>query len=116
MKNKKSNLINLLLKFLIPIFIISMPFAKAVDLNTTLTEEDKVQYDQILTPVLKIYNFVKYTASVLAVISLLFAGIVYMFSGNDIKKRDTAKSMASYVIIGLVIIWAAPFVVTLLIS
>ena len=87
----------------------------AVELNTTITPEDQASFDQILTPVMKIYNFIKYAVSVIAVIALLFAGISYMMSGNDPRKRDTSKNVAAYVIIGLVIIWAAPFVVNLLI-
>ena len=76
----------------------------------------KAKFDEILSPVTKIYNLIKYGASLVAVIALLFAGISYMFSGNDIRKRDTSKNMAAYVFIGLVVIWAAPFVVNLLIA
>ena len=90
--------------------------AHAASLDTTITPEEKAKFDEILTPVAKIYNFIKYTASLVAVIALLFAGISYMFSGDDIKKRDTSKNMATYVIIGLAVIWAAPFVVNLLIG
>lgn len=90
--------------------------AHAASLDSEITAEDKAKFDEILTPVAKIYNFIKYTASLVAVIALLFAGISYMFSGDDIKKRDTSKNMATYVIIGLVVIWAAPFVVNLLIG
>ena len=65
---------------------------------------------------MKIYNFVKYSATVIAVLVLLFAGIVYMTAGNDPKKRDQAKNMAGYVIIGLILIWAAPIVVQFIIT
>ncbi|MBI2657619.1 TrbC/VirB2 family protein [Candidatus Woesearchaeota archaeon] len=70
----------------------------------------------MLTPVSKIYTFIKYAASLAAAIALLVAGVNYMFSGSDIKKRDTSKHMAAYVLIGLAVIWAAPFVVNLLIG
>ena len=86
------------------------------DLDAPISAEDKAKFDEILTPVTKIYNLIKYGASLVAVIALLFAGISYMFSGNDIRKRDTSKNMAAYVFIGLVVIWAAPFVVNLLIA
>lgn len=85
--------------------------AMASELNTTISSDDKATFDQILTPVMKIYNFVKYSASAVAVVVMLFAGITYMISGNDIRKRETAKSMAAYVLIGLGVIWAAPFAV-----
>jgi type IV secretory pathway VirB2 component (pilin) len=88
----------------------------AVDLNSPPTAEDKAAFDNILVPVMKIYNFIKYAASAIAVIALLFAGISYMTAGNDPKKRDNSKGLATYVLIGLVIIWAAPFVVNMLIT
>ena len=118
MKKEKENfwvIASILSKFLLLAFILSTPVVSAVELNSTITDEEKAQFDEILTPVMKIYNFIKYGVSIIAVIALLFAGISYMFSGNDIRKRDTSKNMASYVIIGLALIWAAPFVVNLLI-
>ena len=106
-------------KFLCYFLVVLIPLTKVVEaanLDTTISDEEKSKFDQILTPVTKIYNFIKYTASLIAVIALLFAGISYMWSGNDVQKRDKSKNMAAYVIIGLSVIWAAPFVVNLLIS
>ncbi len=88
---------------------------QTASLNTTITAEQKAQFDQILQPVMKIYNFVKYIATVVAAIFLLYAGISYMTSGGDPKQRDAAKNIAAYVIIGLIVIWAAPLLVNLLI-
>ena len=106
-------------KFLCYFLVVLIPLTKVVEaanLDTTISDEEKSKFDQILTPVTKIYNFIKYTASLIAVIALLFAGISYMWSGNDVQKRDKSKNMAASVIIGLSVIWAAPFVVNLLIS
>ena len=97
------------------LLIIPLAFADSASLNTTISKEDKAKFDQILEPVFKIYNFVKYISTVVAAIFLLYAGIAYMSSGSDPKKRDTAKNIAAYVIIGIVIIWAAPLIVDLLI-
>jgi type IV secretory pathway VirB2 component (pilin) len=91
-------------------------FVLAVDFNQAPSSEEKATFDQILQPVMKIYNLVKYVASAIAGLVLLFAGITYMISGADPKKRENAKSMAMYVIIGLVVIWAAPLVVQLIVS
>lgn len=111
------------IRILVYILIVSVPLLNivgtahaAASLDTTISDADKAKFDQILTPVTKIYNLIKYSATLVAVIALLFAGINYMFSGNDIKKRDTSKNMATYVLIGLIVIWAAPFVVNLLIG
>lgn len=105
-----------LLILLLPMLRMAETAHAAASLDSAITAEDKAKFDEVLTPVAKIYNFIKYTASLIAVIALLFAGISYMFSGTDIRKRETSKSMAAYVLIGLCIIWAAPFVVNLLIS
>lgn len=85
------------------------------NIDTQITQDEKDQFDAILAPVFKIYNFVKYIVTVVAAIFLLYAGISYMTSGNDPKKRDTAKKTASYVIIGMLVIWATPLLVGLLI-
>jgi len=87
----------------------------AVDFDQP-TASEKAQFDEILTPVMMIYNLVKYGATAIAAVMLLFSGITYMTSGGDPKKKETAKNMATYVIIGLLIIWVAPFVVNLLVS
>ena len=99
------------MKCLFLLFLLVMPAVLAADVS----DSDKAQFDEILTPVMKIYNLVKYSASVIAGLFLLFAGITYMMAGNDTKKRDQAKNMAGYVIIGLIVIWAAPFVINYLI-
>ena len=111
------------LRILMYFLILTLPLisaqsarAETASLDTEITAEEKEQFDQILSPVRKVYNLIKYSASVLAVLGLLFAGISYMFSGNDMRKRDTSKNMATYVVIGLVVIWGAPFVVNLLIA
>jgi len=80
------------------------------------TAEEKAAFDEILTPVIKIYNLVKYTATAIASVMLLFAGLTYMTSGGDPKKKETAKNMATYVVIGLIVIWVAPLAVNLLVG
>lgn len=107
---KKAFLVVVLVLLFLPVVL-----AVTAPLDNTVTPADKAQFDQILQPVMKIYNFVKYIASVVAAIFLLYAGITYMTSGSDPKKRDEAKNIAAYVIIGLIIIWAAPVIVGLLV-
>ena len=102
--------------FLLVLMGIMSNTVSAIEFDQPISSEDKQTFDQILEPVLKIYNLVKYIATAIAVIVLLFAGISYMTSGGDPKKRDTAKHMATYVIVGLVVIWAAPLVVNFVIA
>jgi len=82
--------------------------------DTEITAEERAQFDEILTPVMKIYNFIKYIATAVAVVFIAIAGISFMTSGNDPRKRDQAKTIATYVVIGLVVIWAAPLIVGIL--
>lgn len=74
---------------------------------------DTGTFDQILQPVWTVYSFVKYIATAVAAIFLVFAGITYMTSGSDVMKRENAKHMITYVVVGLIVIWAAPFIVQL---
>jgi cation transport ATPase len=73
---------------------------------------DDSDFAEILKPLETIYNLVKYAATVV----MLFAGITYISSGSDPGKREKAKNMIMYVIIGLIVIWAAPFVVDLVLG
>lgn len=100
----------LLTLFLLPTIV------SAIDFNADVSDSDKATFDKMLEPVMKVYNLVKYVASAIAVLVLSFAGITYMISGSDPKKRDNAKNMATYVVIGLVIIWIAPLAVSFLIG
>jgi len=77
---------------------------------------DTSAYDQILKPVQAIYDLVKYAVTVIAGLVLLVAGVTYISSGSDPIKRDKAKNMVMYVLIGLGVIWAAPFVVQLILG
>jgi hypothetical protein len=73
-------------------------------------------FEQILAPLTTIYNLIKYAATVIAGLVMLFAGITYISSGSDPGKREKAKNMVMYVIVGLIVIWAAPFVVDLILG
>ena len=83
----------------------------AVDFNQSVSVQDKANFDEMLSPVLKIYNFIKYAATAIAVVCIVFAGITLMISGNDQAKREQAKMTGMYIIIGLVVIWVAPLIV-----
>jgi len=95
--------------------IIAMQFVSSADFDQDISDEDKETFDEILEPVMKIYNLVKYSATVLAVVVLLFAGLTYMTSGSNPAKREQAKNMVMYVVIGLIVIWIAPLIVNFIV-
>ena len=75
------------------------------------SSSDIAAFNNILEPVWKVYNLVKYVATAIAALFLLFAGITYMASGADMMKRENAKHTIAYVVLGLIVIWATPIVV-----
>lgn len=101
---------------ILAVFLLLTTSVLAVDFNEDISEEDQETFDSILEPVMKIYNFVKYAATVLAVVFLLFAGVTFIMSGSDQAKREQAKMMGTYIVIGLIIIWIAPLVVSYLVQ
>jgi len=96
------------------VLLLAMPVVLAADFNSAVSTQDQQTFDQILEPVMKVYNFVKYAATVVAVLFLVFAGITFITSGSDQAKRESAKTMATYIVIGLIIIWVAPLIVSYL--
>lgn len=68
----------------------------------------------ITEPLTKIYDLLKAAVSVVGIIALTFAGAKFMFSGDNMQAREAAKNMATYAVIGLVVIWVAPLVVSYL--
>jgi len=100
---------------MIVLLVIVTPLVCALDIPAP-TEDEKTQFKELLEPVFRVYNLIKYVASVIAMVALLIAGITYMTSGADPKKRDQAKQMATYVVIGLFVIWAAPLLVNFIVG
>lgn len=92
-----------------------MPIALA-DLDDEISEEDQEAFDEILTPVMKIYNFVKYSATTLAALFMVFSAVSFMTAGEDQRKREGAKKSISYTILGLIVIWAVPYAITFLVG
>ena len=106
-KCKKAKKIIVPMIMILALFFLQLVLVSAADTGT---------FDQILKPVQTIYDLVKYSVTIIAGLVLLFAGIMYITSGSDPGKREKAKNMVMYVIIGLAVIWAAPFIVQLIIG
>lgn len=112
MKSKTWSIIGLTLF----VSLMALQFVMAVSFDDEISSDDKATFDEILEPVMKVYNLVKYSATVLAVIVLLFAGVSYMTSGSNPAKREQAKNMVMYVVIGLIVIWVAPLIVNFIVG
>ncbi|MFA5020410.1 MAG: pilin [Candidatus Pacearchaeota archaeon] len=97
---------------IIPVLLLSICLLQIIMVSAA----DTATYDEILKPVQAIYDLVKYAVTIIAGLVLLFAGITYILSGADAGKREKAKNMIMYVLIGLALIWAAPFIVKLVLG
>ncbi len=99
------------------LLLLALPMVAAeIEFDTELTPEEEDQFDAILEPVMKVYNFIQYAATVIGVLMLVFAGISFLMSGGETGKKERAKNMAVGVVIGLIIIWVAPLVVEYIFS
>ena len=97
----------------LPLAILTLLVLTQIGMVAAASESD---FEEILKPLTTIYNLVKYAATVIAGLVMLFAGVTYIASGSDPGKREKAKNMVMYVIVGLIVIWAAPFVVDLILG
>ncbi|MBT3985389.1 hypothetical protein HOD38_01370 [archaeon] len=107
---------NLLLLAFVLLISLTPLVSAAIDLNQPLDAADEAAFDEILEPVMSIYNFIKYIATAIAAVVLVVAGITFMTSGSDPGKREQAKSMIMYVVAGLILIWIAPLIVNFLVQ
>lgn len=88
----------------------------ALVLSLSLASGATPAFEDVLKPLTTVYDLVKYAATVIAGLVMLFAGITYISSGSDPGRREKAKNMVMYVIVGLIVIWAAPYVVDLILG
>lgn len=96
--------------FLVPVFFVLlavMPFAHAAD---------EADLAKIKEPLDRVYSVVQALVSVIGMIVITFAGFKFMSSGENLQARESSKNMLAYAIIGLLIIWVAPFLVNYLVS
>lgn len=100
-------------RIILPLLMFVFLLSIQTMLVSAATQSD---FEDILKPLQTIYDLVKYTATVVAGLIMLFSGLIYISSGSDLGKREKAKNMVMYVIVGLMVIWAAPFVVDLILG
>ena len=96
------------------LLMLMAPMALAtIDFDAEELSTDEVALlDEILEPIFTIYNALKYMATVIGVMVLVFAGVTLM-TASEPAKKDRAKNMVAGVVIGLTIIWVAPLIVEL---
>jgi|SRR3989344_1011176 len=96
--------------------VLTVNTATAMQLDDDISSSEKQVFDQILAPVAKIYKMLKYGVSFVAAICLLIASVQFMASGNDQKMRSDAKNRATFVFIGLGVLWATPYLISYMVA
>jgi len=90
--------------------------AAEIDFHQGLTTEQQSSFENMSKPLITLYSMLKYFASVGGAIYLVIAGIGFMTAGSNSKNRDEAKMKATGVVLGLVVIWIAPMLVTIMMA
>ena len=65
---------------------------------------------EIENKVWDIYSLIQILATVCGTIAIAYGGLSFMISGNDPMKRNQSKQIIMGAIVGLVVIWVAPYV------
>lgn len=101
-----------IIDFLVFFAVISLSFVMPV----VHAQTDTTAYNEILKPIQKIYDLVRYAATLFALLGFAFAAIQLIIAGTNTGKREKAKAMMASIVGGLFVIWAAPLVVPYLLQ
>ncbi len=94
------------------LLLVAAPSALAeIDWDEDLSPDEEDLVDEILEPVMSVYNAIKYAMTVVGVLVLVFAGISFVTAGGEQAKKNRAKGMIAGVVVGLILIWVAPTIV-----
>ncbi len=85
-----------------------------LDLNSDLSETDQAQVDEILGPIVKAYQILRYIASLIGVIAIVVAGITLTIPNTDPAKKKLAKAIILSALGGMILVIFAPNIVGLL--
>lgn len=77
-------------------------------------KNDKGEECTILDIIEKITAFIAVLGSGIAVLMVIWGGVVYMTAGSNEEKTKNAKKTIQWALIGLAIIWSANFLIGLL--
>jgi len=72
------------------------------------------EVEQITEPLNRIYDIVKGVVTIVALLALTYAGGKFMTSGDNPQAREGAKGVVTSAVIGLVLVWIAPLLVSYL--
>lgn len=102
------------MKKILPIITICILFLAIGLVANALTIENPLKYDKIDDIIKAVMDFIAIVGSSIAVIMVIWGGIVYMTAGSSEEKTKNAKKTIQWALIGLAIIWSAKFLIDVL--
>src|SRR3989344_5219574 len=104
-----------LLTLVVLFFILAMP-AFALDTGLEFGRFTGLGSQDIRITIMKIVRIVLGFVGIIAILIILYAGFVWLTSGGNAEKIDTAKRILRNAVIGLIIIFSAFAIVSFIIS
>jgi amino acid permease len=102
------------MKKIFPIITICILFLAISLVANALTIENPLKYDKIDDIIKAVMDFIAIVGSSIAVIMVIWGGIVYMTAGSSEEKTKNAKKTIQWALIGMAIIWSAKFLIDVL--
>ena len=99
------------LLFIIICGIVLIVSSLIVQAAETITIPDPLQGREIIDIIDSVMSLLAMIGSGVAVIMIIWAGILYMTAGGGEEKIRTAKKTIMWAIIGVAILWSANFII-----
>ncbi|MBI5065991.1 hypothetical protein HZA97_07170 [Candidatus Woesearchaeota archaeon] len=115
MKKIYKTLINLLGLLLVVSLPLNQVYASS-EFSEPLSSNDKAMLKQMLKPVINGISALPYVATALAVLYILYAGIGFVTAGYDTAKKEQSKQAIGLTLVGLAVVFAAPYLVQYLMA
>lgn len=111
---KKTLIIRILTSAILLLLVFGNVYAFGNGFNNDMIQYQDENISQLKTPFAKVFNSVVLILRILSVGGVIFAGVKYMFA--DASKKSEIKQSMVYLVIGMVIVFAASIVVQYIVA
>ena len=112
---KKTLIIRILTSAILLLLVFGNVYAFGNGFNNDMIQyQDDENINQLKTPFAKVFNSAVLILRILSVGGVIFAGVKYMFT--DASKKSEIKQSMVYLVIGMVIVFAASIVVQYIVA
>ena len=111
---KKTLIIRILTSAILLLLVFGNVYAFGNGFNNDMIQYRDENISQLKTPFTKVFNSAVLILRILSVGGVIFAGVKYMFA--DASKKSEIKQSMVYLVIGMVIVFAASIVVQYIVA